>query len=82
MVRTFVERIADIFILDGFFVNIKSSDDDGIVFQVVMPESPYYQVSKFIPFNCRPSEAALIYWDLSKSIRRKERYAESRMAGR
>lgn len=74
----FLDYMVDVFMTDGFGVEMNQSNDDGIILRVVIPQYPYYQVSRFFPFNCRPSEAALIYWDLSNSIRRKERYADSR----
>ena len=76
----FLEYMVDVFRSDGFRVEMSQSSDDGITFSVIVPEYPFYQVSRFFPFNCRPSEAALIYWDLSNSIRRKERHAAKRMA--
>lgn len=76
--QSFLEWMVEAFMNDGFGVEMKSSNDDGIVFSVILPVYPFHQVSRFFPFDCRPSEAALIYWDLSNSIRRKERYAESR----
>ena len=76
----FLEYMVDVFRSDGFRVEMSQSSDDGIIFSVIVPEYPFYQVSRFFPFNCRPSEAALIYWDLSNSIRRKERHAAKRMA--
>lgn len=76
----FMDYIVDVFISDGFGVELSQSSDDGIIVRVIVPEYPFHQVSRFFPFNCRPSEAALIYWDLSNSIRRKERHAAKRMA--
>jgi len=76
----FMDYIVDVFMSDGFGVELSQSSDDGIIVRVIVPEYPFHQVSRFFPFNCRPSEAALIYWDLSNSIRRKERHVAKRMA--
>jgi hypothetical protein len=76
----FMDYIVDVFVSDGFGVELSQSSDDGIIVRVIVPEYPFHQVSRFFPFNCRPSEAALIYWDLSNLIRRKERHAAKRMA--
>ena len=67
----FMDYIVDVFMSDGFGVELSQSSDDGMIVRVIVPEYPFHQVSRFFPFNCRQSEAALIYWDLSNSIRRK-----------
>lgn len=75
---TFLEWMSDKFLDDGFLVKISISKNSDCIFHVILPEFPHYQTSRAIPDNMRPLEMGALYFDLSTSIRRLERYAESK----
>lgn len=76
--QNFLEWMADKFIDDGFFVRISVSNDYNINFHVTLPDYPSYQTTRTIPDNMSPIEMGSLYFDISTSIRRLERYAENR----
>ena len=78
----FVDAMVAKFMEDSFGVEIKPSEDDGIIFTVILPYYPFKQISRYISEDLTPNEMALVYWDLSRSIRRLERNDIRRMATR
>lgn len=75
--QNFFEWMVDHFTNDGFdvFISYKLMT---LVVSIKTTLPPYYQVSRDFPFGSDLRDVIKIYWDLSTSIRRKERYAESR----
>lgn len=76
----FTDAMVAKFMEDGFGVEIRPSNDSGIIFGVILPYYPFKQINRFIAEDLRPNEMALIFWDLSRSIRRLERNETRRMA--
>lgn len=76
----FIDAMVAKLMEDGFGVEIRPSKDDGIIFGVILPYYPFKQINRFIANDLRPNEMALIFWDLSRSIRRLERNDVKRMA--
>ncbi len=76
--QNFLEWMSDKFLCDGFYVRISVNRDALINFHVILPDYPSYQITRTIPDNMTPSEMGELYFDIATSIRRLERYAESR----
>jgi len=56
---------------DGYDLDIYTHTNSIRV--TVISENENLRVNRFIPIGCKPSEMALIFWDISSSIKRLER---------
>lgn len=66
-----IVRVLERLSADGYDLELITNHDSVRV--GVISENPRIQVNRYIPFGCKPSELALIFWDISSSIKRLER---------
>jgi hypothetical protein len=66
-----IVRVLERLSADGYDLELITNNDSVRV--GVISENPRIQVNRYIPFGCRPNELALIFWDISSTIKKLER---------
>ena len=60
-------------ISDGFGFEIFKTNEENIILSAILPYPPFHQVSRAIDKTCTIEDFVKIYWDLSRTIRARER---------